>query len=112
MCNLCYFIHASYFKRTNSSSCVDFVFFFFNNSSLFFQIEASGHSREKVLVFFKLHPTVITEDNLHQSLLVSSMLDSPINTLYQAVRQVFAPVLLKVSPPQCIQESDRCMPQT
>uniref|UniRef100_A0A7N6AJF6 Cytoplasmic dynein 2 heavy chain 1 n=1 Tax=Anabas testudineus TaxID=64144 RepID=A0A7N6AJF6_ANATE len=55
----------------------------------------SGDSKEKVLVFFKLHPTVITEDNLHQSLLVSSMLESPINTLYQAVRQVFAPVLLK-----------------
>lgn len=50
-------------------------------------------------MFFKLHPTVITEDNLHQSLLVSSMLDSPINTLYQAVRQVFAPVLLKVNLP-------------
>ncbi|KAK2847119.1 hypothetical protein Q5P01_010118 [Channa striata] len=59
------------------------------------EIKASGDSEEKVLVFFKLHPTVITEDNLHQSLLVSSMLNSPINTLYQAVRQVFAPVLLK-----------------
>ncbi|XP_029136209.2 dynein cytoplasmic 2 heavy chain 1 [Labrus bergylta] len=59
------------------------------------KIEASGDSREKVLVFFKLHPTVITEDNLHQSLLVSSMLESPIHTLYQAVRQVFSPILLK-----------------
>uniref|UniRef100_A0A3Q3LA71 Dynein cytoplasmic 2 heavy chain 1 n=1 Tax=Labrus bergylta TaxID=56723 RepID=A0A3Q3LA71_9LABR len=57
--------------------------------------QASGDSREKVLVFFKLHPTVITEDNLHQSLLVSSMLESPIHTLYQAVRQVFSPILLK-----------------
>ncbi|XP_075905861.1 cytoplasmic dynein 2 heavy chain 1 [Nelusetta ayraudi] len=56
-------------------------------------IETSG--TETVLVFFKLRPTVITEDNLHQSVLVSSMLDSPINTLYQAVRQVFAPALLK-----------------
>ena len=49
-----------------------------------------------MLVFFKLRPTVITEDNLHSNVLVSSMLESPINTLYQAVRQVFAPVLLKV----------------
>lgn len=48
-----------------------------------------------MLVFFKLRPAVITEENLHQSILVSSMLDSPINTLYQAVRQVFAPALLK-----------------
>uniref|UniRef100_A0AAV2J329 Cytoplasmic dynein 2 heavy chain 1 n=1 Tax=Knipowitschia caucasica TaxID=637954 RepID=A0AAV2J329_KNICA len=58
-------------------------------------IEGLGNSQHKVLVFFKLQPTVITEENLHQSLLVSSMLDSPINTLYQAVKQVFAPVLLK-----------------
>ncbi|TMS07235.1 Cytoplasmic dynein 2 heavy chain 1 [Larimichthys crocea] len=66
-----------------------------NDLHLSNKIEASADSREKVLVFFKLHPTVITEDNLHQSLLVSSMLESPINTLYQAVKQVFAPVLLK-----------------
>lgn len=65
------------------------------------QVEALGDSKEKVLVFFKLHPSVITEDNLHQSLLVSSMLESPISTLYQAVRQVFAPVLLQVSPSTC-----------
>ncbi|XP_041920571.1 cytoplasmic dynein 2 heavy chain 1 [Alosa sapidissima] len=55
----------------------------------------SGDSNEKVLVFFKLRPSVITEENLHQNVLVSSMLESPISTLYQAVRQVFAPVLLK-----------------
>lgn len=70
-------------------------------SSCHQQIEALGDSKEKVLVFFKLHPTVITEDNLHQSLLVSSMLESPISTLYQAVRQIFAPVLLQVSPSTC-----------
>ncbi|XP_062329494.1 dynein cytoplasmic 2 heavy chain 1 [Osmerus eperlanus] len=58
------------------------------------KIEA-GDSNEKVLVFFKLRPTVITAENLHQNLLVSSMLESPISTLYQAVKQVFAPVLLK-----------------
>ncbi|XP_051482944.1 cytoplasmic dynein 2 heavy chain 1 isoform X1 [Apus apus] len=57
------------------------------------KIEATGS--KNVLVFFKLRPDVITEDNLHSNILVSSMLDSPVNTLYQAVRQVFAPVLLK-----------------
>ncbi|KFQ53856.1 Cytoplasmic dynein 2 heavy chain 1, partial [Pelecanus crispus] len=57
-------------------------------------IEATD-SMNNMLVFFKLRPDVITEDNLHSNILVSSMLDSPINTLYQAVRQVFAPVLLK-----------------
>ncbi|XP_029699181.1 cytoplasmic dynein 2 heavy chain 1 isoform X3 [Takifugu rubripes] len=68
-----------------------------NDNDLHFsnKIDTLGQSSEKVLVFFKMHPTVITEDNLHQSILVSSMLDSPINSLYQAVRQVFAPLLLK-----------------
>ncbi|XP_026049501.1 cytoplasmic dynein 2 heavy chain 1 isoform X1 [Astatotilapia calliptera] len=66
-----------------------------NDLRLSNKIEAVGETRENVLVFFKLRPTVVTEDNLHHSLLVSSMLESPINTLYQAVRQVFAPVLLK-----------------
>ncbi|XP_037123246.1 cytoplasmic dynein 2 heavy chain 1 isoform X1 [Syngnathus acus] len=66
-----------------------------SNLRLSNKIEALEAGREKVLVFFKLYPTVITEENLHQSILVSSMLESPINTLYQAVRQVFAPVLLK-----------------
>ncbi|NXG46652.1 DYHC2 protein, partial [Psilopogon haemacephalus] len=58
------------------------------------KIEATD-SENNVLVFFKLRPDVITEENLHSNILVSSMLDSPVNTLYQAVRQVFAPVLLK-----------------
>ncbi|XP_029458286.1 cytoplasmic dynein 2 heavy chain 1 [Rhinatrema bivittatum] len=58
------------------------------------QVDA-GDTKDKVLVFFKLRPDVITEDNLHDNILVSSMLDSPINALYQAVRQVFAPILLK-----------------
>lgn len=48
-------------------------------------------------MFFKLRPEVITDENLHNNILVSSMLESPINSLYQAVRQVFAPMLLKVS---------------
>uniref|UniRef100_A0A671EFV8 Dynein cytoplasmic 2 heavy chain 1 n=1 Tax=Rhinolophus ferrumequinum TaxID=59479 RepID=A0A671EFV8_RHIFE len=52
-------------------------------------------TKDKVLVFFKLRPEVITDQNLHTNILVSSMLESPINSLYQAVRQVFAPVLLK-----------------
>ncbi|CAL8361611.1 unnamed protein product [Merluccius merluccius] len=66
-----------------------------NDLHLSNQIEASGDSGGKVLVFFKLRPTVITEENLHQSVLVSSMLESPVRSLYQAVRRVFAPVLLQ-----------------
>ncbi|XP_043547742.1 cytoplasmic dynein 2 heavy chain 1 isoform X2 [Chiloscyllium plagiosum] len=54
-----------------------------------------GDKKDKILVFFKMRPDVITEDNLHTNILVSSMLDSPIIALYQAIRQIFAPVLLK-----------------
>ncbi|XDV33112.1 hypothetical protein PO909_003674 [Leuciscus waleckii] len=49
----------------------------------------------RVLVFFKPHPCVVSEENLHRSVLVSSMLESPISTLYQALRQVYGPVLLQ-----------------
>ncbi|XP_030632529.1 cytoplasmic dynein 2 heavy chain 1 [Chanos chanos] len=55
----------------------------------------SGGSEESVLVFFKLQPCVITEENLHRTVMVSSMLESPVNSLYHAVRQVFVPLLLK-----------------
>ena len=61
---------------------------------LFNHVEPSD-TAEKVLVFFKLQPEVITPDNLHQNLFVSSMLDSPVNTLYHSVQKVFAPLLLK-----------------
>ncbi|XP_032878557.1 cytoplasmic dynein 2 heavy chain 1 isoform X2 [Amblyraja radiata] len=54
-----------------------------------------GDAKDKILVFFKMRPDVITEENLHTNILVSSMLDSPITAFYQAIRQIFAPVLLK-----------------
>uniref|UniRef100_A0A8B9QWJ8 Cytoplasmic dynein 2 heavy chain 1 n=1 Tax=Anas platyrhynchos TaxID=8839 RepID=A0A8B9QWJ8_ANAPL len=80
------------YQNTHGIMCFIEKYIFF--LILLLQIEATD-SKNNVLVFFKLRPDVITEDNLHSNILVSSMLDSPINTLYQAVRQVFAPVLLK-----------------
>ena len=47
------------------------------------------------LVFFKLSPTVITPDNLHSNILVSSLLDSPLDTLYHTLQKVYTPVLLR-----------------
>uniref|UniRef100_A0A3B4BEW0 Dynein cytoplasmic 2 heavy chain 1 n=1 Tax=Periophthalmus magnuspinnatus TaxID=409849 RepID=A0A3B4BEW0_9GOBI len=79
----------------DANECVLSVYNNENDIHMSKTIKGLGNNKQKVLVFFKLQPTVITEENLHQSLLVSSMLDSPINTLYQAVKQVFAPVLLK-----------------
>jgi dynein heavy chain 2 len=50
---------------------------------------------DKLLLFFKLQPAVITPENLHNNVFVSSMLDSPIDTFYHTVQKVYAPLLLK-----------------
>uniref|UniRef100_A0AAR2JAS5 Dynein heavy chain tail domain-containing protein n=1 Tax=Pygocentrus nattereri TaxID=42514 RepID=A0AAR2JAS5_PYGNA len=51
--------------------------------------------KERLLVFFKLRPCVITEENVSRAVLVSSMLESPVSTLYQTLRWVFNPALLQ-----------------
>ncbi|KAK3531386.1 hypothetical protein QTP70_018186, partial [Hemibagrus guttatus] len=53
----------------------------------------SGQCEKRVLVFFKLRPCVITEENVSSMVLVSSMVESPISTLYQSIRTVFNPAL-------------------
>ncbi len=50
---------------------------------------------DKLLLFFKLQPSVITPENMHENVFVSSMLDSPIDTFYHSVQKVYAPLLLK-----------------
>ncbi|XP_055895255.1 cytoplasmic dynein 2 heavy chain 1-like isoform X1 [Biomphalaria glabrata] len=57
------------------------------------KVEASD-SKERVIVFFKIRPESITPDNLQANVIVSSMIDSPLNTLYHAVQKVYAPLLL------------------
>lgn len=52
-------------------------------------------STDNWLVFFKLSPSVLTPDNLHSNVLISSLLDSPLDTLYHSVQKVYAPVLLR-----------------
>ncbi|XP_071452948.1 cytoplasmic dynein 2 heavy chain 1 [Hetaerina americana] len=48
-----------------------------------------------VLVFFKLKPMIITGDNMHDTVFISSMFDSPVSTLYHTIQKVFAPSVLK-----------------
>uniref|UniRef100_T1IHY1 Cytoplasmic dynein 2 heavy chain 1 n=1 Tax=Strigamia maritima TaxID=126957 RepID=T1IHY1_STRMM len=55
----------------------------------------SADPDENVLVFFKIKPDVITPSNLHSNVIISSMLDSPINSLYQSLQKVFTPILLQ-----------------
>jgi len=59
-----------------------------------FQVEADD-TNDSVIVFFKVRPEVITPDNLHSNVFVSTMLDSPISSLYHSVQKVFAPMLLR-----------------
>ena len=61
---------------------------------LFLQVKP-GDTSDKVIVFFKTKPEPITPDNMHSTVFVSSMLDSPVSALYHAVQKVYAPVLLK-----------------
>ncbi|XP_054724974.1 LOW QUALITY PROTEIN: cytoplasmic dynein 2 heavy chain 1-like [Uloborus diversus] len=58
------------------------------------KVEPKG-SGDRVLVFFKRRPDVVTPDNLLSDVFVSSMVDSPISSLYHALKKVFAPVLLQ-----------------
>ena len=49
------------------------------------------------LLFFKLEPCAITPDNIHSSVCVCSLRDSPLDSLYHCVQKVYAPVLMRDS---------------
>ena len=53
----------------------------------FVQVEATD-ARERVIVFFKMRPEAITPDNTLSNIIVSSMVDSPLSSLYHAVQKV------------------------
>ena len=59
------------------------------------QLDVETAATDNWLVFFKLSPTVITPDNLHSNVLVSSLLESPLDTLYHTLQKVYSPVLLR-----------------
>ncbi|CAF3536266.1 unnamed protein product [Rotaria sordida] len=45
------------------------------------------------LVLFKLRPDQITSDNIYTNIFLSSMVDSPIDSLYYMIKSVFSPAL-------------------
>lgn len=65
------------------------------NYFLFFLQISTSAKDDKLIVFFKTKPEAITPDNLHSTVFVSTMLDSPVTALYHAVQKVYAPILLK-----------------
>ncbi|TMW62553.1 hypothetical protein Poli38472_005171 [Pythium oligandrum] len=59
------------------------------------QLEADASSSKGETVFIKLLPEPLTPDNIRTNVQVSSMLQSPLVSLYQNVHKVYAPMLLK-----------------
>ncbi|XP_023242269.1 cytoplasmic dynein 2 heavy chain 1-like [Centruroides sculpturatus] len=55
----------------------------------------SEKNQNRILIFVKVYPNVITPDNLYSDIFISSISDSPITALYHTVKKVFAPVLLR-----------------
>ncbi|KAL3878520.1 hypothetical protein ACJMK2_030860 [Sinanodonta woodiana] len=55
----------------------------------------TGDTKDRVIVFFKIRPEPITPDNILANIIVSSMLDSPIHTLYHVIQKVYVPMLLE-----------------
>jgi dynein heavy chain 2, cytosolic len=45
------------------------------------------------LVQFKVRPDVITPENVHASVFLSSMIDSPLDSLYHMIKSVFTPAI-------------------
>jgi dynein heavy chain 2 len=45
------------------------------------------------LVLFKLRPDAITSENVHTNIFLSSMVDSPLDSLYYMIKSVFSPAL-------------------
>ena len=54
-----------------------------------------GQDNDKVLVLFKSKPEIITPDNQHSIVLVNSMLNSPVLSLYHSLQKIYSPLLLK-----------------
>ena len=61
----------------------------------FNEIQKSKDTEDGFLVFFKTQPCVISPENIHNAILVSSMFGSPATTLYHTLHNLFAPSLLK-----------------
>lgn len=49
-----------------------------------------------IILFFKIAPDPITPENLNRNILISTMVDSPVTSLYYVLSTVFMPVLMKV----------------
>lgn len=65
-----------------------------NGDKITFSQRLDDDGDKKVLLFFKIKPESVTPQNMHQILLISSMLTSPLSSFYHSLKSVFAPLLL------------------
>lgn len=63
------------------------------NIQLYNELQSNSPD-EQCIVFFKIKPEVVTADNIHNNVLVSSMFNSPVSTLYHAIKKIFGPLIL------------------
>ena len=54
-----------------------------------------GQTNDRVLLFFKSKPDVISPETMHQEMFMSSMSESPVSALYHTLHKVYSPLLLK-----------------
>ncbi|KAF1331189.1 hypothetical protein FI667_g4511, partial [Globisporangium splendens] len=59
------------------------------------QLRDAGTKSKYETVFVKVRPVALMPDNMSTSIQVTSVMQSPLQSLYQAVHQVYAPMLLK-----------------
>lgn len=59
----------------------------------------------QTLVQFKLRPDVITPENVHTNIFLSSMVDSPLDSLYYLIKSVFTPALRDAKSNSTVQTS-------
>jgi len=55
---------------------------------------ASTVSQQNSLVMFKIKPEVVSTESFKTNVLTSTMMASPVNSLYHAVKNMYAPLLL------------------
>lgn len=51
---------------------------------------------DSVILFYKIVTDPITPENMRKNILISTMIDSPVTSLYHALTAVFMPILMKV----------------
>ena len=54
----------------------------------------SNNPEEQCIMLFKIKPEVLTPDNIHSNVLVSSMFNSPASTLYHSIKKIYGPLIL------------------